>query len=281
MELDRFRELIRRRGTGEPVAYLLGERAFRRLVLRSDGRALVPRPETEALVEVALAALPEGGSLLDVGTGRATSRSRVADERPDVDVVAVDVSADALALAAANVDALAPGRVELLRSDLYAAVPPRADASTSSPATCPTSPTATRRWTPARGEHEPRGRAVRRRRRARHHAPRGRRSAADLAQAGGTMAMEFGGAQEDLIGDVMLGAGLIDVRTARDLAGIERVVYARLPGDAMTRTLTLDDDLGPLVRGVPRRPPDDRPDGHRLRMATGAHQADGCARLSR
>jgi len=229
-ELTRFRELIRRRGTGEPVAYLLGERAFRRVVLRSDERALVPRPETETLVEVVLAALPEGGALLDLGTGSGNIAISVADERPDVSVVAVDASADAIALAQANVDELVPGRVELFVSDLYAAVPPGRMfdvVAGNLPYVADDDPGLESQV----AKHEP---AL-----ALYGGPDGldiiRRAAAEVPtwlKPGGTMVIECGGAQEDLIGDVMLGAGLIDVRTARDLAGIERVVYARLPADA-------------------------------------------------
>ena len=68
-EVDAFREHLRRRGRGEPVAYLVGTTGFRSLVLATDPRALVPRPETEGLVELALARLPAGGALLDLGTG--------------------------------------------------------------------------------------------------------------------------------------------------------------------------------------------------------------------
>jgi release factor glutamine methyltransferase len=75
-ELDAIRPLLRRRADLEPVAYILGEVGFHRLVLKTDARALMPRSETETLVEVALANLPKGGTLLDVGTGRRwTSRS--------------------------------------------------------------------------------------------------------------------------------------------------------------------------------------------------------------
>lgn len=229
-ELTRFRELIRRRGTGEPVAYLLGERAFRRVVLQSDQRALVPRPETETLVEVVLAALPEGGALLDLGTGSGNIAVAVADERPDVSVVAVDASADAIALAQANVDALVPGRVELFVSDLYAAVPSGRVFDVVA-GNLPYVEDDDSELEPQVAKHEPKL--------ALYGGPDGmgiiRRAVAEVhrwLRPGGTMVLECGGAQEDLVGDIMRGGGLVDVETARDLAGIERVVYARRPAGA-------------------------------------------------
>ena len=85
----------------EPVAYLVGRRGFRHLELAVDARVLVPRPETELLVEVALA-LPHGARVVDVGTGSGAVALALKDERPDLDVVATDLSQDALAVARAN-----------------------------------------------------------------------------------------------------------------------------------------------------------------------------------
>jgi release factor glutamine methyltransferase len=98
---DRFGALVARRSAAEPVAYLLGRRGFRRLELDVDARVLVPRPETELLVEVGLS-LPHGASVLDVGTGSGAVALALAAERPDLEVGGVDVSPDALAVARAN-----------------------------------------------------------------------------------------------------------------------------------------------------------------------------------
>jgi release factor glutamine methyltransferase len=98
------RGLVERRGRGEPLAYVLGDWDFRRLTLRTDGRALVPRPETEVVVERCLALL-EGVArprLLDVGTGTGAIALSLKDEVADAVVTATDVSADALALAREN-----------------------------------------------------------------------------------------------------------------------------------------------------------------------------------
>ena len=93
--------LIDRRAAREPVAYILGSKGFRRLELKVDPRVLVPRPETELLVEAALA-LPPGASVADVGTGSGAVALALADERPDLDVTGFDISADALTVARAN-----------------------------------------------------------------------------------------------------------------------------------------------------------------------------------
>jgi release factor glutamine methyltransferase len=97
----RFAELIRRRQAREPVAYILGRRDFRRLTLAVDRRVLVPRPETELLVEVGTE-LPPGRRVADVGTGSGAVALALADERPDLVVTGLDISTEALAVARAN-----------------------------------------------------------------------------------------------------------------------------------------------------------------------------------
>ena len=105
VELD---GLLTRRERREPLAYVLGEWGFRRLTLKTDARALVPRPETEIVVERALALL-EGvvaPRILDIGVGSGAIALSLKDERPDAHVVGVDVSPDALSLACENADRL-------------------------------------------------------------------------------------------------------------------------------------------------------------------------------
>jgi len=99
-----FEPLLVRRERREPLAYVLGEWGFRRLTLKTDRRALVPRPETETLVErvLALAAPLAAPRLLDVGVGSGAIALALKDERPDAHVVGIDVSPDALALAREN-----------------------------------------------------------------------------------------------------------------------------------------------------------------------------------
>jgi release factor glutamine methyltransferase len=99
--LERFELLVARREGSEPVAYLVGRRAFRGIELAVDPRVLIPRPETELLVEAALG-LPLGTRVADVGTGSGAVALALAAERPDLRVTGIDVSADALAVARAN-----------------------------------------------------------------------------------------------------------------------------------------------------------------------------------
>lgn len=115
-----FRELIERRTSGEPIAYLLGEKEFFGRSFAVDRRVLIPRPETEHLVEIALAlALPDRARVLDVGTGSGCIAVTVAAERSDWQVVATDISAAALAVARFNARRHGvEGRVRLLAADL-------------------------------------------------------------------------------------------------------------------------------------------------------------------
>jgi release factor glutamine methyltransferase len=103
-ELDTIRSLVRRRGEREPLAYVLGEWGFRRLTLRTDARALVPRPETEVVVERCLALLAglDAPRVLDVGVGSGAIALALVDEHPGARVTAVDVSPEALSLAREN-----------------------------------------------------------------------------------------------------------------------------------------------------------------------------------
>jgi release factor glutamine methyltransferase len=115
-----LREACARRAAGEPLAYVAGRAGFRRLSLRSDRRALIPRPETEGLVDLLLARV-RGGAVLDIGTGTGALALALASEGTFTTVTATDLSADALALARQNVrEAGIP--VDLVRTDLCAAL---------------------------------------------------------------------------------------------------------------------------------------------------------------
>src|SRR5262245_18779998 len=95
-----FAAMVRRRERREPVAYILGRKGFRRIEIVVDGRVLIPRPETELMVEVALELRPR--TVLDVGTGSGAIAMAIADELPEVIVVAIDISLNALRVAEAN-----------------------------------------------------------------------------------------------------------------------------------------------------------------------------------
>ncbi len=125
-ELEQIRPLVRRRGQREPVQYILGETDFAGLKLKVDRRALIPRPETEYLVEL-LATRPDfsPGLILDLGTGSGALALGLARHFANAAVTAVDASAEALALARENAAACGLAeRVTVLASDWYAALPP-------------------------------------------------------------------------------------------------------------------------------------------------------------
>lgn len=105
-ERGEFEALVGRRQAGEPVAYLLGQREFYGRSFRVGPDVLIPRPETELLVELALARACTGSRILDLGTGSGAVAVTLALERPDTEVTAVEVSAGALALARSNAETL-------------------------------------------------------------------------------------------------------------------------------------------------------------------------------
>ena len=102
----RYLALVSRRAGYEPIAYITGKQGFRHLDLAVDARALIPRPETELLVEIGLELLPEGARVADVGTGSGAVALALKQERPDLQVTGLDVSAGALQLARFNAERL-------------------------------------------------------------------------------------------------------------------------------------------------------------------------------
>lgn len=124
-EVDRLRAATLRRAQREPLQHILGTAPFRNLILKSDRRALIPRPETEELVDLALGLFPADQSIrvLDLGTGTGAIALSIAQERPSWKIEAVDASDDALALARENAAALGlADRVAFAKSDWFSAV---------------------------------------------------------------------------------------------------------------------------------------------------------------
>ena len=229
-ELDRFKALIRRRLAGEPVAYLLGRRDFWGRSFLVDARVMVPRPETELLVEGALAAASEDEEVLvlDLCTGSGNVIISILEERPRWRGIGVDISRDALAVSALNRDATDLGdRLPLVESDLLAAVDNdlRFGVITANPPYVPN-----RDWeglAPDVKDHEPRlavtagadGLDV-----IRRLIP----AAASALAPGGHLLVEYGGAaQTEAVMALAQEAGLVDVEIVKDLAGRERVLSAR------------------------------------------------------
>ncbi|MCW2952617.1 MAG: protein-(glutamine-N5) methyltransferase, release factor-specific [Conexibacter sp.] len=212
----RFAGLLERRRDREPVAYILGTRAFRHIELAVDPRVLVPRPETELLVELALT-LPRGARVADVGTGSGAIALALKQERADLDVIATDVSADALALARANAARLGLD-VTFAEADLLAGVSGELDAVVSNP---PYIRDADRPWlAPEVARHEPAG--------ALFAGEDGldvlRRLAVEAAARARWVAFELGAGQAPAVGELLRAAGMARTTAHRDLAGIERVV---------------------------------------------------------
>ncbi|HUK67114.1 MAG TPA: peptide chain release factor N(5)-glutamine methyltransferase [Anaeromyxobacteraceae bacterium] len=121
-ELSRFRGLVKRRAEGEPTAYLVGQREFCGRPFHCDGRALIPRPETELLVEAVLEAMPENACVLDLCTGTGCIGISLALARPEARVLASDLSQGALELARENARNLG-ARLEFAEGDLFEPVP--------------------------------------------------------------------------------------------------------------------------------------------------------------
>ncbi len=121
-ESARYSALFSRRLSGEPIAYLLGEREFYGLNFNVTPATLIPRPDTELLVETALQYLPSGGRMLDMGTGSGAIAIAVAHHRPDANIVAVDASDAALEVARENSQRLHAGNVQFMHSDWFSAL---------------------------------------------------------------------------------------------------------------------------------------------------------------
>lgn len=113
---------IKRRFDREPLQYIIGKAWFRDLEVEVTPAVLIPRPETELILDRLLRRLPQGGRVLDIGTGSGVIAISAATERPDAAVTAVDISPAALEVARRNGEKIAPGRVEFLHSDLFSAL---------------------------------------------------------------------------------------------------------------------------------------------------------------
>ena len=225
-ELAECRELIARRAKREPVAYILGRWGFRGLDLDVDRRVLVPRPETELLVDRCLALLDgvAGPAVLDVGTGSGAIALALASELPEARVAGCDVSGDALEVARANGERLGV-EVEWVASDMLAGVEGRRfHLVVSNPPYV------------AAGEIEALEPEVR------DWEPRGATVAGEtgleaierlVAQApaalepGGALVLEVGAGQAAAVAALLEGAGLAGVGRDPDHAGIERIVWGR------------------------------------------------------
>jgi release factor glutamine methyltransferase len=214
-----FQDAVRRRAVlREPVAYITGNRGFRRIELNVDRRALIPRPESELLVEAALE-LAAGARVLDVGTGSGAIALALKHERPDLDVSASDESEDALALARANAARLGLD-VPFLHADLLDGVADEFDAVLANLPYVAERDRAT--LAPEIVRHEPPAALF-----AGGDGLDAIRSLAAQLSARrriAFVALELGAGQAPAVADLLCTAGFEAVESLPDLAGIERVV---------------------------------------------------------
>jgi release factor glutamine methyltransferase len=225
---DRFEALLTRREAGEPVAYLTGRRGFWTLDLAVTKDTLIPRAETERLVELALARIPleAGVRIADLGTGSGAIALAIASERPRARVVATDSSEAALGVARRNAESSGIDNIEFRAGDWFAALAAeRFDLIASNP--------------PYVGEgdphlaqgdlrHEPSAALV-----SGIDGLDDLRGIAGGAPAhlvpGGWLLLEHGHAQGELVRELLSAAGFIEVQTARDLEDRDRITLGRLP----------------------------------------------------
>ncbi|HLG52805.1 MAG TPA: peptide chain release factor N(5)-glutamine methyltransferase [Steroidobacteraceae bacterium] len=224
-QLRALAALAERRLAGEPIAYLTGRREFWSLDLEVTREVLVPRPETELLVELALEGLRGIASpeLLDLGTGSGAIALAIASERPDASVTAVDMSVAALAVAAKNAVRLGIGNVRFLRGSWYKPLEARRfHAIVANP--------------PYVAEHDPVLMTLAYEPREALAAGPGGLDALAVICAGaklhlydrGALIVEHGAAQGPAVRALCTGGGLSRVKTHRDLAGLERATQGTL-----------------------------------------------------
>ena len=225
-QVSAFESLTRRRHDGEPVAYLTGRREFFGLEIEVTREVLIPRPETELLVEHALAAIPAGtpSRVLDLGCGSGAVALAIARERPRASVLGADVAPAAVELARRNAQRLAIANATFLASDWFEAVPLQSfEVIVANPP-----------YVAEADPHLEQGDL-------RFEPPLALTPGADALSAirtivtaapaylaaGGALALEHGHDQADAVRALLGAAGFGEVRSARDLAGILRVTSGR------------------------------------------------------
>jgi len=224
-ELAAYRERVRRRAGREPLAYILGQTEFWSLPLKVTPDVLIPRPETELLVEEALPRLSGRQQVLDVGTGSGALAIALAHERQELTVTAIDISPAALAVAADNARSNGVAeRIRFVQHDLGQLPPGPFDLIVANPPYIPSRELAT--LMPEVRDFEPQlaldggvdgldaYRAL-------------ARQAGAILTAAGWLLVEVGSGQAAAVKELFAGAGLTESFAARDLAGIERVVGGR------------------------------------------------------
>lgn len=232
-ELDSYRALVARRAKHEPVAYILGEREFYGRPFSVDSRVLIPRPDTEVLVDEALERIPNeaSGLVLDYGTGSGAIGLTLAAERPGLRVLCIDISRDALAVAKANAETFElRDRVGFLHSDGLSALPERfRGALLGLVANPPYIPEADRDGLmPDVRDHEP-AQALFAPAAGLLHYERIASDAATWLAPSGFCSVEVGAGQAQSVIELFERAGWRDITVRSDLARHDRVVSATRP----------------------------------------------------
>lgn len=225
-ELAPLRELLKRRGEGIPLQHLLGSVPFLKHDFHCDGRALIPRPETEELVEWILSwELPDELEVLDMGCGSGVIGLSLALERPDWKLTLADASTEALSLSRENQQALGAGNVTLIESSMFQSIHSSFDGIV---ANLPYVPEKDRRTLSRELEHDPAmalfggedGLEL-----IREFIPAARRQ----LNPGGWLVMEIGHDQASQVSEMLHAASFTDIHVHSDLSGVDRFPAARKP----------------------------------------------------
>ena len=224
---DEFLQRVQRRRQGEPIAYLTGTRAFWSLNLKVTADVLIPRPETELLVETALARIPADAPwrIADLGTGSGAVALAIASERPCCELFATDISPAALSIAQQNADSLKLGRIRLLHGSWLAPLEGKFHGIVSNPPYVASDDPHMRegdiRFEPVTAL-SPGADAMAS---IRHIAE----AALPRLEENGFLAFEHGCEQGKLCRQLLLKLGYQEVETTHDLAGLERVTSGKKP----------------------------------------------------
>jgi release factor glutamine methyltransferase len=230
LHVARYRQMVERRVSGEPLQYVLGRWGFRTLDVHVDSRVLIPRPETEVVVDHALQVVDDlsATTVVDLGTGSGVIAMSLAAERPRLSVWATDVSPDALAVARANLAGLgrAASRVRVAEGEWFAALPAELKGAIDVVVGNPPYVAEDDRLPAEVSDWEPRDALI--------AGPTGLeaiesivRNAPAWLRRTGALVLEIGETQGDAVRSLASAAGFTSVDVASDLTGRPRVLVAR------------------------------------------------------